>query len=101
MLNDKSSTYINFSSGTKEVLDIVLCSSDAFTSFTKFEVLSKYDMNSDHLPIKVDFNFKKNKIERSNLNRANEFDFEKANWKKYKQHLPIHFPSELNNDIHT
>ena len=98
-LNNKTSTHINFANGSKEILDIVLCSSDIYTSFTKCKVLSKYDMNSDHLPVNVEFNFKKTKINRCDIKNANDLNLGKADWEKFKQHLPIKFPSECGNDI--
>jgi hypothetical protein len=45
--------------------------------FTKCKVLSKYDMNSDHLPVYVKFYFKKTKINRCDIKNANDLNIGK------------------------
>ena len=105
ILNNKEKTYSNFSTGTKEVLDIVLCSPDINTKFTEFKVLHNFDMNSDHLPIKLIFQLK-NKLTEHNANQHNELNLNKADWSKFKDNLPTSIPhfnenyiNQLNNYI--
>jgi hypothetical protein len=105
ILNNKEKTYSNFSTGTKEVLDIVLCSPHINTKFTEFKVLHNFDMNSDHLPIKLIFQLK-NKLIVHNANQHNELNLNKADWTKFKDNLPTSIPhfnenyiNQLNNYI--
>ena len=73
----------------------------------KFHVLQDDDMGSDHIPITAEYNTigEENNINNVDLENANKYNFNKANWSRYAECLQetnskgIYDVNELNNLI--
>ncbi len=86
----------------ESVLDYCICSPQLHTKMDKFEVLKNEDMNSDHLPFKVDLNFSTNCVQHTQVADMNEDGMpnrKKADWPKYAEYLPSNIPNNLDYDI--
>jgi hypothetical protein len=102
VLNTKDNTYVGFGDQKESVLDYCICSPELHTKMDKFEVLKNEDMNSDHLPFKVDLNFSTNCVQHPQVADMNEDDmpnWKKADWPKYAEYLPSNIPNDLDYDI--
>jgi endonuclease/exonuclease/phosphatase family metal-dependent hydrolase len=54
-INNKVHTHVNFVNDESNILDWIILNSKLIDYFKSFEVLSKEDMGSDHLPIIASF----------------------------------------------
>ena len=96
LLNDGSHTYFNFNEKNSDILDLAICSR-SHLNFDFFYTMSEWGMGSYHVPISIQFNFKKN----SNEKKINSLDFnyEKADWDLFKRLLPHLIPDSVKNDL--
>ena len=64
-----------------------------------FEVLKKHDMNSDHWPVKVNFNFNKSIYNQTSINQKPKLNLAKADWDKFRYNLPTECPTDCENNV--
>lgn len=102
IINNNDHTYFSFrtASNFSDKIDFAIISAGLYNQFNTFSVLKEEDMTSDHVPILVELKCEKKKF----LNQSDEtllmsFNFNKANWNKYKINLPKTVPLECFNDV--
>jgi hypothetical protein len=83
VLNDRSPTFHRVSSGYKDVLYLMLCSSNLTDSVTDFKVFDE-EMTSDHYPIMTTISLEK-AIKNPNIPKS--LDLKKANWDQFRDFL--------------
>ena len=94
ILNDSTPTYFRYSGEYKGVLDLVIVSPKLASSCSDF-VVNEFDTHgSDHAPITATFELD-NKIRIISLTPVPKFDFNKANWASFRNHLNSTQPGGL------
>jgi len=97
LLNDGSHTYFNFNEKNSDILDLAICSRSLHLNYDYFYTMSEWGMGSDHVPITVQFSFKKNSFEKT-IDSLN-FNYNKADWDLFKRLLPHHIPDSVKSDL--
>ncbi len=98
-LNNSISTHRSFTNGKEDILDLILCSSKLHDNFVNLEVLKKHDMNSDHWPVKVNFNFNKSIYNQTSINQKTKLNLAKADWDKFRYNLPTECPTDCVDNV--
>jgi exodeoxyribonuclease-3 len=98
--NDSTHTYYSFRDKNinyqSDILDLIICSSNLYTKIKDYSVLINEDMTSDHLPIMLSLN-----SQMLIKTKAPKFvyNFNKADWCKFKQLLPHKAPDHILKDV--
>ena len=99
VLNNSEHTHYD-RADSSSILDYIICSSELYQFFDYYKVLVNHDMTSDLVPIMANFifktYFKDNNITNANSQLKNyKFNYNKANWTKYKISLPTIIPNDI------
>ena len=96
LLNKNTPTYFSYQNKNKEILDLIICSNNISKKLIDFTVLDYDRLGSDHAPIICTLNIKKEEQGILKI-KKNNYNFGKADWKKFQQILnDAELPSSIN-----
>ena len=93
IINNKDPTFHRVSDNSCDILDWCIISNNLHQKFIDFKVLNNNLVDSDHLPLLVEFNFsKKTKVSEKIMSSTVKLDYNKANWSGFENDLNIVHP---------
>ena len=102
IINNKEPTHVSYNGRSSNILDYCIISTNLFNIFNEFIVLNEDDMTSDHLPFLVKLEQSRNydlNNERDNETNIKKYNFNKADWSRFKQLLPTCFEENIGKDV--